>query len=115
MLKNIYNLLFIGLPKLLYEECGNVKLDPVVLANITKTKNIIIALTKYNLFKENLFRSFSIFIGNIVSDSGRFENRGDRTMYERLLPFIDTIISCFKEFEYKWKFLSELPTLDLSF
>lgn len=40
--------------------------------------------------------------------------RGDRTMYERLLPFIDTIISCFKEFEYKWKFLFELPTLDLS-
>ena len=41
--------------------------------------------------------------------------RGDRTMYERLLPYIDTIISCFKEFEYKWKFLFELPTLDLSF
>ena len=41
-------------------------------------------------------------------------HRGDRTMYERLLPYIDTIISCFKEFEYKWKFLFELPTLDLS-
>jgi len=41
--------------------------------------------------------------------------RGDRTMYERLLPYIDTIISCFKEFEYKWKFLFELPTLDLSY
>jgi len=35
-------------------------------------------------------------------------------MYERLLHYIDTIISCFKEFEYKWKFLSELPDLDLS-
>jgi len=44
----------------------------------------------------------------------RIKYRGDRTMYERLLPYIDTIISCFKEFEYKWKFLIELPTLDLS-
>ena len=79
MLKNIYNLLFIGLPKLLYEECGNVKLDPVVFANITKTKNIIITLTKYNLFKENLLRSFSMFMNDMVADSGRFENRGDRT------------------------------------
>lgn len=46
--------------------------------------------------------------------NGDVYGRGDRTMYERLLPYIDTIISCFKEFEYKWKFLFEFPTLDLS-
>ena len=42
------------------------------------------------------------------------ENRGDRTMYERILPLIDSTISCVKELEYKWKFLFELPTLELS-
>ena len=41
--------------------------------------------------------------------------RGNRTMYEQLLPYIDKIISYFNEFEYKWKFLSELPKLDLNY
>lgn len=39
--------------------------------------------------------------------------REDRTMYERLLPIIDTIISRFKEFEYKWGFLFEFNNQDL--
>lgn len=41
--------------------------------------------------------------------------REDRTMYELILPLIDSIISYVKEFEYKWKFLFELPQLDLSY
>jgi hypothetical protein len=48
-----------------------------------------------------------------ISKNHVLNGRGDRTMYERLLPYIDTIISYFKEFEYKWKFLIELPNLDL--
>lgn len=46
----------------------------------------------------------SVYLGVFVNSY-----REDRTMYERILPFIDNIISCFKEFEYKWKFLLELP------
>ena len=60
-----------------------------------------------------MYHADNAYVSTLLEDHV-LNGRGDRTMYERLLPFIDTIISCFKEFEYKWKFLFELPTLDLS-
>ena len=51
---------------------------------------------------------------SINSRDHEITGRGNTTLYERISPYVDVIIAHLKEFEYKWKFLYELPDIDLN-